>query len=608
MSEMTNNQPQFDAFLAHNSLDKYLIRQIKTKLENLARDRNLDLKLWLDEEQIGEDGVSFHIKQGISQSRCVVFFIGLNLLGKWGLKLELQIAEQLAIESDLKLIPVLLPGVQKMPDDPIYSFLKTKLWINFNSIDDAEALDKLFGRIPKSREIKVPEQRVNQIPKISPKDYTTLEKLLSKGRWEVANNLTYQLMVKVVGQNNGYKLTDKDLKNFPCEDLLKIDSLWVKHSQGKFGFSVQKTIYLSVGGEFNDGFEIHIWQDLCDRVGWRVNGDFLDDGQDEEYTFDFSAPTGHLPLLNTYAEGLVIFLFPRLEACIQSQTIKPLEFLNSYLGYTPNTSVNQAVKIIKSYTNIQPPIDTDDLSSERGIDYTNLYPFLISRNQSKDYGVIVAPDFLAANEFSALRRATQYVEETETESGTVIHWQVKDHQTDFTFIFRVDTATRKDIGEDSLDGLTDTVYRRIKLVFGVVYRGLIPQNDVTISDEYFQKVRKYVRQYYQSFWNNQSDQVFRSQQLPNEDKSSANVLKVRSISNENVPKQNLNPSPKSYSYNRRAILFIIILLSTSVVLMTFAFGVSTGNLGNGNTNNFGSTAPFMIFWNKYGINLCLDWV
>ncbi|MDD1429374.1 GUN4 domain-containing protein [Dolichospermum sp. ST_sed9] len=245
---MTNNQPQFDAFLAHNSLDKYLIRQIKTKLENLARDRNLDLKLWLDEEQIGEDGVSFHIKQGISQSRCVVFFIGLNLLGKWGLKLELQIAEQLAIESDLKLIPVLLPGVQKMPDDPIYSFLKTKLWINFNSIDDAEALDKLFGRIPKSREIKVPEQRVNQIPKISPKDYTTLEKLLSKGRWEVANNLTYQLMVKVVGQNNGYKLTDKDLKNFPCEDLLKIDSLWVKHSQGKFGFSVQKTIYLSVGG------------------------------------------------------------------------------------------------------------------------------------------------------------------------------------------------------------------------------------------------------------------------------------------------------------------------------------------------------------------------
>lgn len=151
-------------------------------------------------------------------------------------------------------------------------------------------------------------------------------------------------------------------------DLLKIDSLWVKHSQGKFGFSVQKTIYLSVGGEFHDGFEIHIWQDLCDRVGWRVNGDFLDDGQDEEYTFDFSAPIGHLPLLNTYAEGLVIFLFPRLEACIQSQTIKPLELLNSHLGYPPNTSAVEAVEIINSFPNIQSP---DDMSKEIALDLLN---------------------------------------------------------------------------------------------------------------------------------------------------------------------------------------------------------------------------------------------
>jgi hypothetical protein len=204
----------------------------------------------------------------------------------------------------------------------------------------------------------------------------------------------------------------------------------------------------------------------------------------------------------------------------------------------------------------------------------DLYPFLISRNQSKDYGVIVAPDFLAANELSALIQATQY--ERETESGTVIHCQVQyeeDHQRDFTLIFRVDTATQQDIGENTLDILKDLSNTSINLVVGVVSRGLIPQDDVRISDEYFQKVRQYITQYYRSFWNNQSNQVFRSHQLPNED-ISLEFLQVRSISNYNVREQDSNHlsnvlnnserKPKSDSYKRFGILFIIIILGGAV--------------------------------------------
>jgi hypothetical protein len=192
-----------------------------------------------------------------------------------------------------------------------------------------------------------------------------------------------------------------------------------------------------------------------------------------------------------------------------------------------------------------------------------LYPFLISRNQSKDYGVIIAPDFLAANELSALIQATQY--ERETESGTVIHCQVQyeeDHQRDFTLIFRVDIATQQDIGENTLDILRDLTYTPINLVVGVVSRGLIPQDDVRISNEYFQKVRQSIREYYQTFWNNQSNQVFKSQQLPNED-TSLEFLQVRSISNYNVRKPDVSPpggTPKPPSSNIFRILFIMILL------------------------------------------------
>lgn len=179
---MTN----FDAFLAHNSLDKGIVRHIKQKLEH----KNSELKLWLDEEQIyGGDTPSDEIKQGISQSKSAVFFIGLYGTGTWQGNLELPIIERLVIESNLGLISVLLPGVQTMPTDDKYSFLRTKSWINYQSIDDAESLDRLLSGITKSRDINIPEQREIEIPPTIPN--ITLPNDVSK---EIALNLLQNLL------------------------------------------------------------------------------------------------------------------------------------------------------------------------------------------------------------------------------------------------------------------------------------------------------------------------------------------------------------------------------------------------------------------------------
>ncbi|MGV2390617.1 MAG UNVERIFIED_CONTAM: GUN4 domain-containing protein [Microcystis novacekii LVE1205-3] len=43
----------------------------------------------------------------------------------------------------------------------------------------------------------------------------------------------------------------EDIDNFPCEDLATINQLWLQYSQGKFGLSVQKRIYESLGGSGN---------------------------------------------------------------------------------------------------------------------------------------------------------------------------------------------------------------------------------------------------------------------------------------------------------------------------------------------------------------------
>jgi hypothetical protein len=85
-------------------------------------------------------------------------------------------------------------------------------------------------------------------------------------------------------------LNTNSIDNFPCEDLRTIDQLWVKYSDGRFGFSVQKRIYQSLGGTRE--YKTDIWEKFGDKVGWRKRGKWL---YYRDITFDKKAPEGHLP-------------------------------------------------------------------------------------------------------------------------------------------------------------------------------------------------------------------------------------------------------------------------------------------------------------------------
>lgn len=100
-------------------------------------------------------------------------------------------------------------------------------------------------------------------------------------------------MIQAVGKKDGGRFSTDELLNFPCTDLRTIDQLWVKYSNGKFGFSVQKKIYLSVGGKM-DGkyYDEEAWNKFGDKVGWRKNYYWI---SYSKVTFETNAPTGHLP-------------------------------------------------------------------------------------------------------------------------------------------------------------------------------------------------------------------------------------------------------------------------------------------------------------------------
>ncbi|WP_246844170.1 GUN4 domain-containing protein [Hydrocoleum sp. CS-953] len=148
----------------------------------------------------------------------------------------------------------------------------------------------------REQELKAEEQKQaeNNIPLVSAKDvdYTKLRDLLAAGNWREADRETDKVMYKVADRRSEGWLRTEDVENFPCQDLATIDKLWVKYSDGKFGFSVQKQIYQSFGG--TKEYDQEIWEKFGDKVGWRKEGEWL--LIYNELTFDINNPyQGHLP-------------------------------------------------------------------------------------------------------------------------------------------------------------------------------------------------------------------------------------------------------------------------------------------------------------------------
>lgn len=124
-------------------------------------------------------------------------------------------------------------------------------------------------------------------------DYTRLRDLLKAKNWKEADQETQVVMLKATGKEQQGWFDSESINNFPCTDLRTIDQLWVKYSDGHFGFSVQKRIWESVGNDY---------EKFSDRVGWR-KGMFLHLNDWQSYsdmTFKTDSLQGYLPAFGSY--------------------------------------------------------------------------------------------------------------------------------------------------------------------------------------------------------------------------------------------------------------------------------------------------------------------
>jgi hypothetical protein len=142
--------------------------------------------------------------------------------------------------------------------------------------------------------LALPTRRLVELKSGLGLDYTNLSDLLFAKKWKEADQETRQLMLKCGNREKERYLDEDSCRNFPPEELRIIDQLWLKYSQNRFGFSVQKKIWVDNGGKLDrNGFDYDTYCKLGDKVGWRKGGNWLNYS---ELTFNTNALHGHLPV------------------------------------------------------------------------------------------------------------------------------------------------------------------------------------------------------------------------------------------------------------------------------------------------------------------------
>ncbi len=196
-------------------------------------------------------------------------------------------------------------------------------------------LKPLLGeKLPGDTEFVVSEAFLTSIPQqlpISPVadgivadvrvNYRKLSQLLAAKRWKEADLETKVILLSVAGRTAEGWMRAEDFKRFSCEDLCTLDRLWVDYSGGRFGYSVQKQVWESIGGKVD--IDYTIWCRFGDRLGWRRDGNWLNYS---DLSFDQNiAPLGHLPAGGV--DGIVLGKWDLVGSALASRLVECQRFM-----------------------------------------------------------------------------------------------------------------------------------------------------------------------------------------------------------------------------------------------------------------------------------------
>ena len=154
--------------------------------------------------------------------------------------------------------------------------------------------------------------------------FAELNYLMTVHNWKDADQKTSRLMLNIaereqqgdLNREDQGNLNREDIEKFSCPALRTIDTLWVKYSQGTFGFSVQKRVLdeiLAASAQPNRSYTELTnkeWEKFGEEVGWI--GEKKEWLSDSSYTFNpKKAKEGHLPMGSVLGVGRVVIVWRR---------------------------------------------------------------------------------------------------------------------------------------------------------------------------------------------------------------------------------------------------------------------------------------------------------
>jgi hypothetical protein len=192
-------------------------------------------------------------------------------------KTQLQLVQQLADSGDSGL-ETLMEFLLERSQQP--SATVGKAYRLLRTADTAKAKEFCQTHFPQG---VVPLQSAKAI------DYSPLQDLLIQQDFQAADRFTLEKLCELASnaaiQRKWIYFTE--VESFPTVDLKTINLLWLAYSDGKFGYSVQRELWLSTGKN---------WEKLWPMIGWKSGNNWT--RYPQEFTWDLSAPKGHLPLSN----------------------------------------------------------------------------------------------------------------------------------------------------------------------------------------------------------------------------------------------------------------------------------------------------------------------
>eukprot|EP00898_Chlorokybus_atmophyticus_P004188 jgi/Chlat1/4770/Chrsp308S04742 len=122
--------------------------------------------------------------------------------------------------------------------------------------------------------------------------YEKLRRHLARGEWELADEETRMTLCRLAGDGAAARkwVYFSEVQFITATDLKTIDALWRHFSNEKFGFSVQKKIWVRCGRDWGEFFQKLDWTTVKNRSYRKFPQDYIWDLE--------TAAVGHLPLTN----------------------------------------------------------------------------------------------------------------------------------------------------------------------------------------------------------------------------------------------------------------------------------------------------------------------